>query len=185
MDQNMMRDTEQHMDKSIEVLRHELSNIRTGRANPGIIEHLQVDYYGSPTALQALAGISAPDSRQLIVQPYDRTALSGIEKAIRQSDLGFNPVNDGNQLRINIPPLTEERRREMVKMAHKRVEESKVAIRNLRRDANDHVKRLRKDRQVSEDEEKLAQEQLQKLTDAAVREADAVGQRKEAEILEV
>ena len=180
-----MREAEQHMHKSIDVLRHELSNIRTGRANPSLIEQLQVDYYGAPTPLQGLATISAPDARQLLVQPYDRSALGTIEKAIRQSDLGFNPTNDGNQIRIAIPPLTEERRRDMVKLVHKRVEESKVAIRNVRRDANDHVKKMRKDKQMSEDEEKRAQEQLQKLTDRIVKDADSIGQMKESEILEV
>lgn len=185
MDQDIMRDTEQHMEKSLDVLRRELTNIRTGRANPGIIEHLQVEYYGVPTPLQQLATITAPDARQLLVQPYDRSALGSIDKAIRQSDLGFNPTNDGALLRITIPQLTEERRRDMVKSVHKRVEEAKVAIRNVRREANDHVKRLRKEKQMSEDEEKRAQEQLQKLTDRAIKDADSVGQMKEAEMLEV
>jgi ribosome recycling factor len=169
----------------LEVLRRELSTIRTGRANPQIIEHLSIDYYGSPTPLQQLASISAPDARQLIVQPYDRTALGSIEKALRQSDLGLNPTNDGTLVRINIPQLTEERRRDLVKLVHKRVEEAKVAVRNVRRDANEHLRKLRKDKEMSEDEEKRAQEQLQKLTDRVIRDADAIGQAKEAEMLEV
>ena len=148
MDQDIMRDTEQHMEKSLDVLRRELTNIRTGRANPGIIEHLQVEYYGVPTPLQQLATITAPDARQLLVQPYDRSALGSIDKAIRQSDLGFNPTNDGALLRITIPQLTEERRRDMVKSVHKRVEEAKVAISNVRREANDNVKRLSKEAQM-------------------------------------
>lgn len=185
MDQDRLRETEQHMDKSLEVLRRELGTIRTGRANPSIIEHVQVEYYGAPTPLLQLAAITAPDARQLLVQPYDRTSLGSIEKAIRQSDLGFNPTNDGNLIRITIPQLTEERRRDLVKLVHKRVEEAKIAIRNIRRDSNDHLKRLRKDKEMSEDEEKRAQEQLQKATDRAIRDADGIGQAKEAEMLEV
>lgn len=185
MDGDLLRDTEQHMDKSLEVLRHHLSTIRTGRANPSIIEHLSVEYYGAPTPLQGIAAISSPDPRQLVVQPYDKTALGAIEKAIRQSDLGFNPTNDGNLVRIVIPQLTEERRRDLVKLVHKRVEEAKVAIRNVRRDANDTLKKRRKDKEISEDEEKRVQEQLQKLTDRITHDADVIGQAKESEILEI
>jgi ribosome recycling factor len=185
MEPNLSQEASERMDKSLAALRQELSTIRTGRANPAIIEHLQVDYYGSPTPLQQLATISTPDPRQLLVQPYDRSALGNIEKAIRSSDLGFNPTNDGSLIRITIPQLTEERRRDLVKLVHKRVEEAKVAIRNVRRDSNDHLKKLRKDKGISEDEEKRAQEQLQKLTDRAIHEADAIGQSKESEMLEV
>jgi ribosome recycling factor len=185
MNQDLMRQTQDHMEKSLEVLRRELSTIRTGRANPGIIEHLQVDYYGAPTPLQQLATISAPDPRQLLVQPYDRTSVGNIEKAIRQSDLGFNPTNDGAQIRITIPQLTEERRRDLVKLVHKRTEEAKVAIRNVRRDTNDQIKKLRRDKEMSEDEESVAQEDLQRVTDRLIREADAIGKAKEADLLEV
>jgi len=185
MQQDLLRETELHMEKSLDVLRRELQNIRTGRANPSIIEHVPVDYYGAPTPLLQLASITAPDARQLLVQPYDRTSLGSIEKAIRSSDLGFNPTNDGATIRITIPQLTEERRRDMVKLVHKRVEEAKVAIRNVRRDSNDQLKKLRKDKEMSEDEEKRALDQLQKLTDRIIREADTVGQAKEAEMLEV
>ncbi len=185
VEQSIIHDAEQHMEKSLDVLRRELATIRTGRANPAIIEHLSVDYYGAPTPLQQLASISSPDARQLLIQPYDRTAIGAIEKAIRGSDLGFNPTNEGTIIRINIPQLTEERRRELVKLVHKRVEESKVAIRNVRRETNDHLKKLRKDKEVSEDEEKRLAEQLQKATDHAIREADSIGQTKEAEMLEV
>jgi ribosome recycling factor len=185
MNQDLMRQTQDHMEKSLEVLRRELSTIRTGRANPAIIEHLQVDYYGAPTPLQQLATISAPDPRQLLVQPYDRTSVGNIEKAIRQSDLGLNPSNDGAQIRIVIPQLTEERRRDLVKLVHKRTEEAKVAIRNVRRDTNDQIKKLRRDKEMSEDEESVAQEDLQKVTDRLIREADAIGKGKEAELLEV
>jgi ribosome recycling factor len=180
-----MRQTQDHMEKSLEVLRRELATIRTGRANPAIIEHLQVDYYGAPTPLQQLATITSPDPRQLLVQPYDRTSVGNIEKAIRQSDLGFNPTNDGAQSRIIIPQLTEERRRDRGKLVNKRTEEAKVAIRNVRRDTNDQIKKLRRDKEMSEDEESVAQEDLQKITDRLIREAEAIGRAKEAELLEV
>lgn len=185
MEQDLLRETEQHMDKSLEVLRRELSTIRTGRANPAIIEHVQIDYYGAPTPLLQLATITSPDPRQLLVQPYDRSSLGTIEKAIRASDLGFNPTNDGAVIRISIPQLTEERRRDLVKLVHKRVEEAKVAVRNVRRDMNEQLRKQRKDKEISEDDEKRAQEQLQKVTDRAIREAEAIGQAKEAEMLEV
>lgn len=185
MEQELLSASEQHMEKSIDVLRRELSNIRTGRANPGIIEHLPVDYYGAPTPLLQLASISAPDSRQLIVQPYDRTAIGNIERAIRQSDLGFNPTNEGTLIRISIPALTEERRRDLVKLVHKRTEESKVAIRNVRRDSMDSLRKMRKNKEISEDEEDVAEEDLQKLTDRFIREADGIGSAKEREMMEV
>lgn len=185
MEADLLKETDEHMAKSLEVLRNGLSTIRTGRANPGIIEHLTVDYYGAPTPLQQIASISSPDARSLLIQAYDRTALGSIDKAIRQSDLGFNPTNDGNVIRIVIPALTEERRRDLVKLVHKRVEEAKVSVRNVRRDANDHVKKRKKDKEISEDEEKRIQEQLQKVTDRAIREAETIGQAKEAEMMEV
>ena len=185
VEQELLSDADQHMHKSLDSLRTHLSTIRTGRANPGIIEHLTVDYYGAPTPLQTIAAITSPDPRQLLVQPYDKSALGSIEKALRTSDLGFNPTNDGSMIRIAIPALTEERRRDMVKLVHKRIEESKVAIRNVRRDGLEHLRKLKKDREISEDEEKRATEQLQKVTDRAIREADVIGQTKEAEIMEI
>lgn len=185
MDQNLVSDAEEHMDKSLDVLRRELSTIRTGRANPALIEHLNVDYYGVPTQLYTIASISAPDARQLLVQPYDRSATGNIEKALRTSDLGFNPTNDGNLIRISIPPLTEERRRELVKLVHKRIEESKVAIRNVRRETMDRLRKMRKEKEISEDESSVVEEDLQKLTDRFIREADGIGHAKETEMLEV
>jgi len=185
MNQDIMRDAEDHMDKSLDSLRRELSTIRTGRANPEIIEHVQVEYYGQSMPLQQLASISVPEARQLVVQPYDRGSVGAIEKALRQSELGFNPTNDGNIVRIIIPQLTEERRRDLVKVVHKRVEEAKVAVRNVRRDVNDQLKKMRKDKSMSEDEEKRALDQLQKVTDKMVREAETIGQTKEQEMLEV
>lgn len=184
-EEDVLSGTEEHMDKSLDVLRRELSTIRTGRANPSIIERVAVDYYGAPTPLMQLAAISSPDARQLLVQPYDRSSIGTIEKAIRQSDLGFNPTNDGAVIRISIPQLTEERRRDLVKLVHKRVEEARVAIRNVRRESNDQLRKLKKDKQISEDEEKRALERLQKITDRAIHDADAIGQNKEAEMLEV
>lgn len=185
MEQDVLREAEEHMAKSLEALRRELGTIRTGRANPGIIEHVQVEYYGSPTPLQGLATITAPDPRQLLVQPYDRSAIGSIDKALRASDLGLNPTNDGNALRIVFPPLTEERRRDFVKLVHKRVEEARVAVRNVRRDSVDRLRKMRKDKTITEDDEKRLQEQLQKLTDRNVRDAESIGQAKEAEIMEI
>jgi ribosome recycling factor len=182
---NLVADAELHMGQTLDVLRRELGTIRTGRANPSVIEHVSVDYYGAPTPLLQLATITSPDPRQLLVQPYDRSAIGGIEKALRASDLGFNPTNEGTLIRISIPPLTEERRRDLVKVVHKRVEEAKVAIRNVRRDVNDQLKKLRKDKELSEDEEKRVQEQLQKATDRYIRDAEAIGQAKETDMLEV
>ncbi|MGH2447561.1 MAG: ribosome recycling factor [Chloroflexota bacterium] len=173
------------MEKSLDALRRELDTIRTGRANPAIIEHLQVDYYGSPTPLQQLATISSPDARQLLVQPYDRTAIGAIEKAIRGSDLGFNPTNEGTLIRIAIPALTEERRRDLVKLVHRRVEEAKVAVRNVRREELDRLKKQLKEKEISQDEEKRAQDDLQKVTDQTIQEADKIGEAKEREVLEV
>lgn len=185
MEHTVVPDTELHMDKTLDVLRQTLATIRTGRANPSIIEHLPVDYYGAPTPLQQLATITAPDPRQLLVQPYDRTSVGAIEKAIRQSDLGFNPTNEGVLIRISIPTLTEERRRDMVKLVHRRVEEAKVAIRNVRREAVELLRKLRKDKTLTEDEEKRLHEQLQKATDRAIHDADVIGMTKEAEMMEV
>lgn len=185
MDENLVSDAEQHMAKSIDVLRRELSTIRTGRANPGLIEHLNVDYYGAPTQLFTIAAISAPDARQLVVQPYDRSAIGDIEKAIRTSDLGFNPVNDGNLIRISIPALTEERRRDLVKLVHKRTEDAKVSIRNVRRETMDRLRKMRKEREISEDEASVVEEDLQNLTDRFIRQSDEIGRAKETEMLEV
>jgi ribosome recycling factor len=185
MDQNLAAEAEQHMDKSMDVLHRELATIRTGRANPSIIEHLHIDYYGAPTPLLQLAAITTPDPRQLLIQPYDRGAIGSIEKAIRSSDLGLNPANEGTLIRISIPALTEERRRELVKLVRKRTEEAKVAIRNVRRDEMDRLKRLRKDKEISEDEASVVEEDLQKLTDRYIKQADGVGQAKENELLEV
>lgn len=180
-----MTDTENKMRKAIEVLRRELVTIRTGRASPALVERLTIDYYGVPTPLNQLAGISAPEPRLLVIQPWDRNVLPLIEKAILKSDLGLNPTNDGRVIRLVIPQLSEERRRELVKVVHRKVEEGRVAVRNLRRDAVEEIKDFEKEKLITEDDLKRGQEQLQKLTDRYIAEAERVGHAKEQEILEV
>jgi ribosome recycling factor len=180
-----LQDAEQRMGKAVEALRRELATVRTGRASPALIEHLRIDYYGTPTPLNQLATIAVPDARLLTIQPWDKNALGPIEKSIQKSDLGLNPSNDGNIIRLAIPPLTEDRRKDMVKTVHKKVEEGRVSIRNVRRDAHDMLRELLREKEISEDEEHRAQEQLQKVTDRFIAEAEDVGQEKERELLEV
>jgi ribosome recycling factor len=176
---------EEKMEKSVEGLKMELATIRTGHATPALIEHIKVEYAGVPTPLNQIAGISAPEVRLLVIQPWDRGCMHDIEKAILKSDLGLNPTSDGNLIRINIPPLTEERRQELVKVVRKRVEERRIAIRNLRREAMEELKRLEKNKDISQDELKRASDQLQKLTDSFIANADQIGRDKEAELIEV
>jgi ribosome recycling factor len=176
---------ETKMKASIEALRKDLSTIRTGRASPGLVENLHVDYYGAETPLKQLANISVPEARTLVVQPYDRGAMGGIEKAILKSDLGLTPNNDGQVIRLVIPRLTEERRKDMVKVVRKQVEEGRVAVRNVRREANDHLKDMEKAKTLSADDDKRAQERLQKLTDSYIKQIDDIGHGKEAEVMEV
>jgi ribosome recycling factor len=180
-----LKDAEERMAKAIEALRRELATVRTGRANPALVEHLKVDYYGTPTPLQQLASVAVPEARLLTIQPWDKGSLDAIEKAIQKSDLGLNPSNDGNIIRLAIPQLTEERRRELVRMVHKKVEDGRVAIRNVRRDAHSLLRELLHDKDISEDQEHNAQEDLQKLTDRFIADADKVGKEKEKELLEV
>ena len=180
-----LQDAEQRMGKAVEALRRELATVRTGRASPALIEHLRIDYYGTPTPLNQLATIGVPDARLLTIQPWDKNALGPIEKSIQKSELGLNPSNDGNIIRLAIPPLTEDRRKDMVKTVHKKVEEGRVSIRNVRRDAHDMLRELLREKEISEDEEHRAQEQLQKVTDRFIAEAEDVGQEKERELLEV
>ncbi|MCS7246508.1 MAG: ribosome recycling factor [Thermomicrobium sp.] len=181
----ILRNAEQRMAKSVELLRQELAGIRAGRAAPSLLEHLEVNYYGTPTPLNQLASISAPEARLLVVQVWDRSAVSAVEKAIRQSELGLNPSVEGQTLRIQLPPLTEERRRQLVKLVHEEVEETKIAIRNVRRDALTEIKDLLKSKQISEDEERRAEQRLQELTNRFINEADKLGKQKEHDILEV
>jgi len=180
-----MGDAESRMGKALDSERHDLINIRTGRANPSVIEDLSVQAYGTTMPLMQLATISAPDARMLMIQPYDRAVIGDIERAILKSDLGFNPTNEGTVIRIVIPTLTEERRRDMVKIVHKRVEEARVSIRNIRREAHDHLRRMLKSKEISEDEEDVAAEDLQHLTDRMIQLAEGLGATKEAEMMEV
>ncbi|MGH2496101.1 MAG: ribosome recycling factor [Ktedonobacteraceae bacterium] len=182
---DLFGDAERRMQKAVEALRQDISSIRTGRASSALIERITVDYYGTPTPINQVASISIPEARLLVIQPWDRKMLIDIEKAIQKSDLGINPNNDGQVIRLAIPPLNEERRRDMVKTLHKKLDEHKVAIRNVRRDAQDKLRDREKKKEVSEDELKRSSERLQKLTDRYIDEMDKVGKSKELEILEV
>ena len=182
---DVLHNAEEKMLSSTDVLKKELATIRTGRASTALIEHLRVDYAGVPTPLNQIARITAPEARLLVIQPWDKTSLHAIEKAILKSDLGLNPANDGSLIRLNIPPLTEERRQELIKIVKRRVEETKVAIRNVRHEALGKLKDLEKNKEISQDDEKRAQNQLQKLTDAVITEAEQIGQKKEAELIQV
>ncbi|HLY66428.1 MAG TPA: ribosome recycling factor [Chloroflexota bacterium] len=183
--QDVVDRAEAKMKASIEALRKELTSIRTGRASPGLVDHLHVDYYGTETPLNQLANISVPEARTLIIQPYDRGAMAGIEKAILKSELGLTPNNDGQVIRLMVPRLTEERRKDLVKVVRKQVEDGRVAVRNVRREAMDHFKEMEKAKALSADEDKRAQERLQKLTDTYIKQIDDVGHAKEAEVMEV
>lgn len=182
---DVLSEADAKMGKTIEALRRELATIRTGRASPTLVDHITVDYYGTPMSLKEMATISAPEARLLLIQPWDRKALSSIEKAILKSDLGLNPTNDGNVIRIKIPQLSEERRRELVKAVHKRAEEGRVALRNIRRNALEELRNLERKKEISEDERYRGQERLQQLTDSFIAEVDKIGKDKEAELLEV
>jgi len=182
---NTLQNIERKMEKSIEVLQAELGSIRTGRATPALVEHIKVEYAGVPTPLNQLAGIYTPEARLLVIQPWDRSSIRDVEKAILKSDLGLTPTSDGTLIRISIPQLTEERRQELIRAVKKRIEEGKVAIRNLRREAMEELKGLEKDKDISQDELKRALDQLQKLTDSFVAETERMGQDKEAELAEV
>jgi len=176
---------EEKMRKTVEGLKKELATIRTGRATPTLIEHLKVEYAGVPTPLNQMAGISAPEARLLVIQPWDKGSIRSIEKAILTSDLGLNPVNDGNIIRINVPPLSEERRQELIKVVRRRAEERRITVRNLRREALDELKELEKNKDVSQDEHKRALNQLQKLTDSFIADTEQIGRDKEAELRQV
>ncbi|PWA13533.1 ribosome recycling factor [Pueribacillus theae] len=185
MTKEILKNGEERMQKSVASLRKELATLRAGRANPSLLEKIQIDYYGAPTPLNQLAGISVPEARTLLIQPYDKSVLDEIEKAILKSDLGLTPSNDGNNIRITIPALTEERRSELVKLVKKYGEENKVSIRNIRRDVNDELKKSQKDGEITEDELRRLTEDVQKLTDKYIAEIDTVSNEKEKEIMEV
>lgn len=180
-----LKQADEKMKKAIEVTREEFASIRTGRASPALVQRLTIDYYGAPTPLQQLAGVSVPDPRSLAITPYDRNAIAAIEKAIQASDIGITPSNDGQTIRLNFPPLTEERRKELIKVVRDRAEHGRVAIRNVRRHAKEEIERDQKAGAVSEDEMHRAEKELQKLTDRLVAEIDEMLQRKEAELMEV
>lgn len=181
----IMTDSEDRMKKSVEVLRKELATVRAGRANPAILDKIVVEYYGAATPLNQLANIAAPEPRMLTIQPWDKTAISAIEKAIQKSDLGINPSNDGTLIRLAIPQLTEERRHELVKTTKKKGEDCRVSIRNIRRDAMEKIKAAEKAKTCSEDDAKKANEELQKQTDKHIKEIDKILEYKEIEIMEV
>ena len=182
---DLFTDVEHRMKGAVEALHRELGTVRTGRASPSLVERLSVEYYGTATPLQNIAAIHATDARTLTIQPWDRKAIGDIEKAILKSDLGLNPTNDGQVLLLAIPPLTEERRKDLVKVVHKKLDEAKVAVRNIRRDGHDHLRDQEKKKEISADELKRDTDRLQKLTDRYIAEVDKVGQAKEQEILSV
>ena len=185
MIEDVLKDAEERMKKAIEALKRDLLTIRTGRATPALIDRMPVEYYGTPTPLNQLATVTAPEPRLLMVQPWDKGSLSIIEKALQKSEMGFNPANDGRIIRIPIPPLTEERRREMVKMVKHKVEEGRVAIRNIRRDAMHNLKEMENEKMISEDEHKRGNEKIEDLVHRYIREAEHIGDDKEREVLEV
>ncbi|HZR97807.1 MAG TPA: ribosome recycling factor [Chloroflexota bacterium] len=177
--------TERKMKRAVEALQHDLASVRTGRASPALLERVHVEYYGAPTPLNGVATITVPEPRLILIQPWDKKMLPVIEKAIQKSDLGLTPSSDGNVVRLPIPALNEERRRDLVKQVHKRVEEARVAVRNCRRDAIDELRKGEREKQISEDEVKRAQDRLQKLTDGFIAQVDEVGKRKESEVMEI
>ncbi|GAC1363552.1 MAG: ribosome recycling factor [Ktedonobacteraceae bacterium] len=185
MTADLFEDADRRMQKAVDALKQDLNAIRAGRASSSLVDRITVEYYGAPTPINQVASVSTPEARLLVIQPWDRKLLADIEKAIQKSDLGINPNNDGQVIRLNIPPMSEERRRDLVKTLHKKLDEHKVAIRNVRRDIQDKLRDREKKKEVSEDELKRSTERLQKLTDRYVDEMDKVGKAKELEILEV
>jgi ribosome recycling factor len=184
-----IKETEQaaksRMDKTKSDLQQELATIRTGRASLSLLDHVRVDYYGTPTPLNQLGTLTVPEANLIVVQPWDVSQIGAIEKAIRAADLGLNPANDGKVVRVPIPPLTEERRKELVKHLHHVLENHRVAVRNIRRDANENVKKLLKDKKITEDEDKRAHDEIQKMTNKTIEDIDQMGKTKEKEILEI
>jgi ribosome recycling factor len=183
--ESLIKHAEERMEHSVDHLKHDLGGFRTGRANPALLERIQVDYYGTPTPLNQVANISVPEARQLLIQPWDRSMLQAIEKAIQRSDLGVHPSNDGQVIRLNLPPLTEERRKDLIKQVHKRVEEGRVAVRNVRRDVIEHLRQMQKNKQISEDDLKRFEQQADKITHKYVELADKAQAAKEQELMEI
>ena len=185
MIKDMLADAEHRMKSAIQVLHDDLAGVRTGRASPALVEKLPIEYYGTPTPLMQLASISIPEPRTITIKPFDASTLKTIEKAIQSSDLGLNPNSDGKVIHLNLPPLNEERRRDLVKHVHHRLEEARIAVRNIRRDAHNDMRDFEKEKLISEDDLKRGEEDLQKLTDKFVEEIGMQGKNKEAEIMEV
>ena len=185
MTEAILKEAQSKIDKAIEVAKEDFATIRTGRANASMFNKISADYYGTQTPLNQMATFQTPEARMIIITPFDKSAIQAIEKAIRESDLGVNPSNDGGIIRVAIPQLTEERRKELTKVVKAEGEETKVAIRNLRRDANEHLKRLTKDKEISEDDERRATDDIQKMTDKAVVDIDKIIAEKEKEIMTV
>lgn len=185
MIEDVYENTKKKMQSTLNVVKHELVSIRTGRASTGLVENIKVDYAGVPTPLNQIASITAREANLLVIQPWDPTSIRNIEQAILKSDLGLNPANDGRVVRLPIPPLSEERRQELIKVVHTRVEDGKVALRNVRREAMDELKKMEKNKEISQDEHKRAGEQLQKLTDSHTTEMEQAGEAKEKELMEV
>ncbi len=185
MIEEILADSEDRMNKTVEATQRELTSIRTGHAHVGLVDHVRVESFGSMLPVNQMATVAAPEARLLTIQPWDRNALGAIEKALQKSDLGLTPSNDGAIIRLNLPPLTEQRRKELIKLVHTRIEDGKVAVRNVRRDALDHVKKLLTAKEISEDDQRRAQDQLQKLTDRFVGVIDQIGRDKEHELSEV
>ena len=180
----LFNDVKDRMNKAIEHFRHEVASIRTGRASSSILDGVKVDYYGTPTPINNIAHITVPEGQLIVIQPFDPKSLEIIEKAIISSDVGLTPNNDGNVIRLNIPSLTEERRKELIKVVHKIIEEGRVAVRNIRRDANDHLKKHEKDHELSEDNRRRAMDNIQEMTDNYIKELNQVQDTKETEIME-
>ena len=185
MVEDFLADATRRMDQAVEHLRHELTSMRTGRASPALVEDLSVAYYGQPTPLKQIAGISVPEARLLVIQPWDKAALPDIEKAILQSEIGITPSNDGSLIRLPIPPLNEDRRRDLVRLVHQRGENARVAVRNVRRDVHDHLRELVRTKDASEDELHRSEQRLQDITDAHTKSIDAIGAAKEEEVMTV
>lgn len=177
--------TKEHMDKSVKALSNEFMTVRTGRASASVLDRISVDYYGTPTPITQLAGVKSPEAHMLVIEPWDKSILSAVEKAIMSSDLGINPSNDGTVIRLPFPAPTEERRKELVKQCRKLTEDARVAVRNIRRDANTKLERAKKEGDVSEDDVKRAEDEVQKLTDATIKHLDELLTHKEAEVMEV
>ncbi|MBU6484385.1 MAG: ribosome recycling factor [Betaproteobacteria bacterium] len=182
---DVKKTAEQRMAKSIETLKADLAKVRTGRAHTGLLDHIHVDYYGSQVPLSQVANVTLVDPRTIGVQPWEKKMIQVIEKAIRDSDLGLNPATSGDLIRVPMPALTEERRRDLIKVVHKEAEAAKVAVRNIRRDANEHLKKLLKDKECSEDDERRAHDELQKLTDRFIADADRLLQQKESDLMAI